>query len=89
MFPLQAMVILSQQGNDFEGGEFLLVENRSRPQARGMVLMPDFCDLIIFPASDRTVKGKRGMLRASMRHGVSAITSGQRWAMGTIFHDAK
>jgi len=28
LFPLQGMIMLSQQGKDFEGGEFLLVENR-------------------------------------------------------------
>ncbi len=89
LFPLQAMVMLSQQGKDFEGGEFLLVENRPRQQARGMALKPDFGDLMIFPVSDRPVQGKRGMLRASMRHGVSSVISGQRWALGIIFHDAK
>ncbi len=89
LFPVQAMVMLSQQGKDFEGGEFLLVENRPRQQARGTVLKPDQGDLLIFPVADRPVQGKRGMLRASMRHGVSPITSGQRWGLGIIFHDAK
>lgn len=89
LFPLQAMVMLNQQGKEFEGGEFLLVENRPRQQARGTVLIPDQGDLIIFPVSDRPVQGKRGMLRASMRHGVSPITSGQRWVLGIIFHDAQ
>jgi len=88
LFPLQAMVMLSQRGKDFEGGEFLLVENRPRQQARGIVLNPDQGDVILFPVSDRPVQGKRGILRASMRHGVSPITSGQRWALGIIFHDA-
>jgi uncharacterized protein len=89
LFPLQAMVMLRQPGQDFGGGEFLLVENRPRQQARGMVFKPDLGDLMIFPVSDRPVQGKRGMLRASMRHGVSPVTSGQRWALGIIFHDAK
>ncbi len=89
LFPLQVMVMLSHPGKDFEGGEFLLVENRPRQQARGIVLKPDRGDLLIFPVSDRPVQGKRGMLRASMRHGISPVTSGQRWALGIIFHDAK
>lgn len=89
LFPLQAMVMLSQPGQEFEGGEFLLVENRPRQQARGTVLKPHIGDLIIFPVSDRPVQGKRGMLRASLRHGVSPVTSGQRYALGIIFHDAK
>ena len=89
VFPLQAMVMLSQRGRDFEGGEFVLVENRPRQQSRAMVLTPDLGDLIIFPVSERPIDGKRGILRAMMRHGVSRITSGQRWALGIIFHDAK
>lgn len=89
LFPLQAMIMLSQVGKDYEGGEFLLVENRPRQQARGTTLKPDQGDMIIFPVSDRPVQGKRGMLRASMRHGISPVASGQRWALGIIFHDAK
>ncbi len=89
VFPLQAMVMLSQKNEEFEGGEFILVENRPRQQSRATVLTPNLGDLIIFPVSDRPVPGKRGMLRASMRHGVSRIKKGQRWALGIIFHDAK
>lgn len=89
VFPLQAMVLLSEKGEDFEGGEFVLVENRPRQQSRVTVLNPNLGDLIIFPVSDRPVPGKRGFLRASMRHGVSRIHTGKRWALGIIFHDAK
>ena len=89
VFPLQAMIVLNQEGTDFEGGEFVLVENRPRQQARALVLRPNQGDLVIFPVSERPVPGKRGMFRASMRHGVSRIASGQRWVLGIIFHDAK
>ena len=89
VFPLQAMVMLSQKNEEFEGGEFVLVENRPRQQSRAAVLTPELGDLIIFPVSDRPVPGKRGMLRASMRHGVSRIKKGKRWTLGIIFHDAK
>ena len=89
LFPLQAMVMLSQKDEDFEGGEFILVENRPRQQSRAVVLTPDLGDLIIFPVFERPVRGRRSILRASMRHGVSPITSGHRWALGIIFHDAK
>ena len=82
--------MLSQKGQEFEGGEFVLVENRPRQQSRAAVLNPDLGDMIIFPVFERPVAGKRGLLlRASMRHGVSRVTSGQRWALGIIFHDAK
>jgi hypothetical protein len=89
VFPLQAMVMLSRKSEEFEGGEFVLVENRPRQQSRATVLDPHQGDLIIFPVSDRPVPGKRGMLRASIRHGVSRLHKGKRWALGIIFHDAK
>jgi hypothetical protein len=89
VFPLQTMVMLSQQGKDFKGGEFVLVENRPRKQSRATVLNPQQGEMIIFPVSKRPVQGKRGILRATMRHGVSPIQSGHRWTLGIIFHDAQ
>ena len=89
VFPLQVMVILSQMGRDFEGGEFVLVENRPRQQSQVSVITPNQGDLVIFPGFERPSMGKQGMLRVSIRHGVSRIHSGERWALGIIFHDAK
>jgi hypothetical protein len=87
-FPIQAMVMLSEPGCDFEGGEFLLVENRARQQSRGTVLNPRRGGLILFAGNERPVRGKRGFLRASMRHGVSRVISGVRFTLGVIFHNA-
>ncbi len=88
-FPLQAMVMLSQKGHEFEGGEFVLVENRPRQQASATVFTPDLGDLLIFPVHERPLQGKRGYVRASMRHGVSPLKTGHRHVLGIIFHDAK
>ena len=88
-FPLQIMVMLSQKGRDFEGGEFVLVENLPRQQSQVSVITPDQGDLVIFPVCERPIKGKRGMLRATIRHGVSRIHSGERWVLGIIFHDGQ
>ncbi len=88
-FPLQAMVMLSAPGKECEGGDFVLVENRPRQQARVTVLHPALGDLIVFPVYERPVQGKRGVLRASLRHGVSPLTAGRRYVLGIIFHDAK
>ena len=88
-FPLQAMVMLSRQGREFEGGEFVLVENRPRQQSRATVLNPGLGDLIIFPVFERPAAGNRGILRTNMRHGVSPVTAGHRCVLGIIFHDAQ
>ena len=38
VFPLQVAVLLSQPGADFEGGEFVITEQRPRMQSRVEVL---------------------------------------------------
>jgi hypothetical protein len=87
-FPFQVLTILSRPGVDFEGGEFVLLEQRPRAQSRAHVLAPAQGAFVIFPTHHRPGVGKRGHHRAGMRHGVSTITGGSRTALGIIFHDA-
>ena len=87
-FPLQAVVMLSRPGRDYDGGEFLLVENRPRQQAIGTAFAAGRGDMILFANAARPVQGARGWLRAHVRHGVSRVTRGERYALGIIFHDA-
>jgi hypothetical protein len=89
VFPLQATVLLSQPGEDFEGGEFVLTEQRPRMQSRAEVVPLQQGSAVIFAVHHRPVQGTRGVYRVSMRHGVSRIRSGQRHTLGVIFHDAK
>jgi hypothetical protein len=88
VFPVQATVLLSQPGRDFAGGEFLLVEQRPRMQSRGEVVPLREGDAVIFAVNHRPVAGARGFYRATMRHGVSRLSSGRRFTLGIIFHDA-
>lgn len=88
VFPLQMAVLLSSPAKDFDGGELMLVENRPRRQARGRVVSLQQGEGVIFPVHDRPVRGKRGWYRATMRHGVSPLHEGRRFALGIIFHDA-
>ena len=88
-FPFQAVVLLSQPGDDFEGGEFVLTEQKIRAQSKAIVLSPGIGDIIIFATNFRPVRGKTAYYRARMRHGVSEVKSGQRMTLGIIFHDAK
>lgn len=88
-FPLQAACVLNSHDIDYTGGEFLLNELRPRAQTRGEAITIDRGRFIIFPNRIRPVKGTRGDYRVSMRHGVSRVRSGRRYALGIIFHDAK
>jgi uncharacterized protein len=88
VFPLQAAVLLSQPGTDFDGGEFVLTEQRPRQQSRVEVVPLARGDMVIFPVSQRPARGARGVYRAGMRHGVSRLRSGLRHTLGLIFHDA-
>lgn len=89
VFPLQMTVLLSAPADDFEGGEFVLTEQRARRQSRVQVVPLARGDAVIFPASIRPVASARGWSRATMRHGVSEVTAGRRHALGIIFHDAR
>ncbi len=88
-FPLQLTCLLSRPDRDFTGGEFLLVEQRPRMQSRGEAISLQAGEGIVFATRERPVQGARGFQRAQMRHGVSTIRSGQRTALGIIFHDAR
>ena len=89
IFPLQLTCLLSRRGADFEGGEFLLVEQRPRAQSRGEVVPLEQGEAVIFATRHRPVAGARGYYRANLRHGVSRVLSGTRYSLGVIFHNAK
>lgn len=86
-FPIQLTVLLSDPAG-FEGGEFMLVENRPRMQARGEVVSLRQGEAVLFAVDQRPVQGSRGSYRVSMRHGVSRLRAGARGTLGVIFHDA-
>ncbi len=88
VFPLQLTILLSVPGEDFTGGEFVLVEQRPRAQSRPEVVALAQGDAVIFPVHHRPVSGTRGSHRVTMRHGVSRVRSGLRQTLGIIFHDA-
>jgi hypothetical protein len=88
-FPLQVVFLLSRPGDDFTGGEFLLVEQRPRAQSRGESLTLGQGAAVFFTTRERPVAGTRGYYRVNVRHGVSRLRSGQRFTLGVIFHDAE
>ena len=88
-FPLQVATVLNRPGKDFEGGQFVLLEQRPRAQSRAHVIELERGAFVIFPTRQRPVQGKRGYYRSGMRHGVATVNSGERITLGIIFHDAK
>ncbi len=88
-FPFQIVTILDRPGIDFDGGQFVLVEQRPRAQSRAHVVTPPQGAFVIFPTSERPNPGASGGYhRVRMRHGVATVTAGCRTALGIIFHDA-
>lgn len=87
-FPFQIVTVLGRPGEDFEGGEFVLVEQRPRAQSRPHVVALHQGAFLIFSTRQRPVRGSRGYHRTTIRHGVSTVTSGRRTTLGIIFHDA-
>jgi hypothetical protein len=87
-FPLQAVTVLDRPGQDFDGGQFVLLEQRPRAQSRAHVIELQRGAFLIFATRHRPVQGSRGYYRATMRHGVATVLSGQRTTLGVIFHDA-
>jgi len=88
VFQLQMAILLSEPGRDFDGGEFVLTEQRPRMQSRAEVVPLRQGDAVVFAVHQRPVQGTRGSYRVNLRHGVSRVRGGHRHTLGIIFHDA-
>lgn len=88
-FPFQVVIVLTESGIDHEGGELVFVEQLPRAQSRAEVISPAKGEAIVFTTNFRPVNGTKGFYRAKMKHGVSPVRKGERYALGIIFHDAE
>jgi len=86
-FPFQATVYLSAR-REYEGGETVLTFQRPRAQTVARSLSFERGDVLILSNRYRPVRGTRGIHRENVRHGISVVRSGERYALGLIFHDA-
>ena len=89
VFPLQVVVGLSQPDIDYAGGEFITVEQRPRAQSRASTFALPQGHALVFTTRDRPLRTQRGWTAAPIRHGISTIRTGRRYALGIIFHGAK
>jgi len=87
-FPLQVVFGLSAPGAEYEGGEFIVVEQRPRAQSRASAIRIGQGEALVFTTREKPVASSRGYYRANLRHGVSRLESGLRFTLGVIFHDA-
>lgn len=88
VFPIQLAILLSEPGEEFEGGEFVLTEQRPRMQSKAEIVPLRKGYGVLFAVSQRPKQGTRGHYRVNQRHGVSRVRSGTRYTAGIIFHDA-
>jgi uncharacterized protein len=88
VFPLQVVILLSEPGRDFDGGELVLVEQRPRAQSAVRVVALRAGDAAIIATHHRPQRGARGWHRVTLRHGVSRVLRGRRFTAGIVFHDA-
>ena len=89
VFPLQVVIGLDAPGDDYTGGEFVVVEQRPRAQSRATTSQIGQGDGIVFTTRDRPLRSTRGWVAAPMRHGVSTLRTGRRHTLGLVFHDAR
>ena len=89
VFPLQVVVGLDEPGDDYEGGEFVVVEQRPHAQSRATATAIRRGEALVFTTRDRPVRSSRGWSAAPMRHGVSVVHAGRRRTLGLVFHDAR
>lgn len=99
-FPLQAIVVASTPDVDHTGGELVLTQQNPRAQSQAIVLRPNKGDVVVLATNfrptpsrmselgDKAALQSKGYTRVTLRHGVSEVHSGQRHAVGIIFHDA-
>jgi hypothetical protein len=95
-FPFQAMVMLARRGRDFDGGNFLLVDEAASGESSEIELSEG--DVVVFATRERIERpsGPSGpgghvtkLRRIPVRHGMRTVTRGKRFGLGIVFHLAE
>jgi uncharacterized protein len=88
VFPMQIVALLSEPDADFQGGEFVMTEQRPRMQSRPLVLPLKLGDAAIIATAERPFKGTKGYYRVNLKHAISRVRKGERIGLELTFHDA-
>lgn len=88
VFPMQIVAVLSEPGADFQGGEFVMTEQRPRMQSRPAVLPLRLGDVAVIATAERPFKGTKGYYRVNLKHAISRVRKGERIGLELSFHDA-
>lgn len=88
VFPLQVVAVLSEPGADFQGGEFVMTEQRPRMQSRPMVAPLRQGDAAVIATAERPFKGAKGYYRVNLKHAISRVRQGERVGLELSFHNA-
>ena len=86
-FPLQLVMLLSEPGVDFSGGELVMTEQRPRMQSRPMVLPLTKGDAALITVAQRPVSGSNGDYRVNLKQAISRVLRGNRLGLELLFHD--
>lgn len=88
VFPLQLVGLLSEPGQDFTGGEFIMTEQRPRMQSRPIVLPLRQGDAALIVAAHRPAGSSANAYRVNFRHAIGRVRSGVRIGVELSFHDS-
>jgi hypothetical protein len=91
-FPIQLAVVLSPRAepstpDGFQGGEFLLCDVPAGKKSRQRAVPAGLGDAVLFCTRDRLVRVGGAYGLQPVKHGVSAITHGDRVVLGVPFHE--
>ncbi len=91
-FPIQLVIVLSPEASaaepdGFTGGEFLLCDEPERKKSDRRSIPAGLGDAILFCTRARLVNVGGAYGLKSVRHGLTRVESGTRFALGVPFHE--
>ena len=86
LFPLQTILVLSESGVEFEGGKLLVQEEYPQKPPERHLIGGNIGDVVVLCTASRPRYG-HGPRSGEFFHGVSKVTTGERYSLSCLFHD--